>query len=92
MQFSFTWDQSVIQWLVWLQVINFEKRLKLAPVKTVEFDATQVNTSSADKWLNSLHKSVSQKFANFSRRAARGLMTLLRSGRSTPDQARPGVT
>ena len=79
-----------------LQVIKFEKRLDLVPIRQSESDGQLVEAaaankaSSADKWLTSLHKSISLTLANFSRGAARGLMRLLRSGNFTPDQARPG--
>lgn len=80
-----------------VQVIRFEqRRLGLVPIR--DYDSGEEMTqkpeidraSSADKWLTSLHKSVSLALANFSREAARELMRLLRSGNITPDQARPG--
>lgn len=81
-----------------LQVTQFEQqRLNLRPVREEEVEAQLAATaeadraSSSDKWLVSLQKSVILPLANFSRGAVRGLMRLLRSGRFTPDQARPGM-
>lgn len=81
-----------------LQVIKFEQRLNLRPIRESEFEGQWVDkeksdrASSADKWLSSLQKTVILPLANFSRAAAWGLVWLLRSGNFTPDQARPGTS
>lgn len=52
--------------------------------------AVVVESTAADKWLVSLHKSVRHALASFSREATQALMKILRSGSFSPDQARPG--
>ena len=47
--------------------------------------------TAADKWLTSLRKSVSRSLTYLTRTANRALLKVLRYGRRSHDQAKPGV-